>query len=429
MGTLLQPLATIPDFAGLRASRFSVAVGLGLAVLLAGCNPSGNKPKAEVKPTAPPRAVKTGLVSRQPLERTITVVGSLVARDQATLSAKVPGRLQSITVDLGTPVKQGQIIAQIERQDYELKLKQAQSLIAQARARVGLPLEGADDRVKMEDVSSVKQARAILDEMMKARDRIAKLTAQKILSQSELENAEAAYQVAVNKHLGAVEDVREQQALLSQRRVEVEIARQQLNDTAIVAPFDGVVQERRASAGEFLSIATPVVTLVRTDPLRLRVEVPERLAVGIRAGQRVRLTLEGDTNVYSGEITRLSPAITEQNRMLIAEADVANRGALRPGAFARVEIVVEERQPATVIPKEALLTFAGVEKVFLIVADKAVEKNVATGRRAAGWIEVAKELKPGDVVVLNPGNLQGGQTVIVEATPSAKDKAQPLTGP
>ena len=412
---------------------------LSVAFLLAACDPRAAAPKdtgkakADGRPTPPARAVRTAAVTREPLERIVTVVGSLVARDQATLSAKVAGRLQSITVDLGTPVKQGEVIAQMERQDYELKLKQAEALIAQARARVGLPLEGADDRVRMEDVSSVKQARAVLDEALKARDRIAKLTAQKILAPSELEIAESAYQVALNKHLGAVEDVREQQALLIQRRVEVEIARQQLADTAIVAPFAGVVQERRASAGEFLNVATPVVTLVRTDPLRLRVEVPERLAAGIRAGLRVRLTLEGDTNHYSAEIARLSPAITELNRMLVAEADVTNRGALRPGAFARVEIVVEERQPATVIPKDALITFAGIEKVFLVVAGKAVEKNVTTGRRAAGWIEVAKELKPGDVVVLNPGNLQTGQAVFTEPPAVTqrppKDEGKPAGGP
>lgn len=406
------------------------------AALLVGCNPP-DAPKSGKKdgkggPPLPSRAVQVGAVELRPMERAASVIGALAAIDQATLSVKVAGRLQSLTVDLGTRVRRGELVAQIEAVDYELKLRSAEALLAQARARLGLPLLGADDAVKAEDTSTVRQAKASLLEAQKQRDRIRELAKRGISSQADLEVSEANYEIAFNRHLESLEDIRQRQGVLQQRRVDVEIARQQLADTKIVAPFDGIVQERKASPGEFLNAAAPVVTLVKVDPLRLRVEVPERSATGVRAGQKVRLTVEGDTNRYTGTIARLSPAITEASRMLVVEADIANaEGLLRPGTFARADIVLAEAEPTTTVPKDALVTFAGMEKIFLVKDGKAAEKNVAVGRRAGEFIEVLGGLKSGDVVVLQPGSLQNGQPVTVEAAgqPAAKKApAEPKAG-
>ncbi len=408
-----------------------------LAVLLAGCNPPDapktGKKDGKTAPTLPPRAVTVERVESRPMERVVSVIGSLAAIDQATLSVKVTGRLQSISVDLGSRVRADELVAQIEPVDYELKLKSAEALLAQARARLGLPLVGTDDTVKAEETSTVRQAKASLLESQKQRDRIRELAKRGISSQSDLEVVEANYEIAFNRHLEALEDIRQRQGVLQQRRAEVEMDRQQLADTRLVAPFDGIVQERKASPGEFLNTAAPIVTLVKVDPLRLRVEVPERNAAGVRPGQKVRLAIEGDTNKYTGAIARLSPAITELSRMLIVEADIPNKdGALRPGAFARADIVLAEVEPGTAIPKDALVTFAGIEKIFLVKDGKAVEKNIATGRRAGGFIEVL-DIKPGDLVVVSPGNLQNGQSVTVElpvkaASASGTKKQKQATG-
>lgn len=408
-------------------------ISLFAALLFAGCNPpdaaKGGKRDGKTAPVLPSRSVQAAAAESRPMERAVSVIGALAAIDQATLSVKVTGRLQSLSVDLGTRVRKGELVAQIESVDYELKLKSAEALLAQARARLGLPLVGTDDAVKAEETSTVRQARASLLESQKQRDRTRELAKRGISSQADLEVAEASYEIAFNRHLEALEDIRQRQGVLQQRRVDVEIARQQLADTKIVAPFDGIVQERKASPGEFLNTAAPIVTLVKVDPLRLRVEVPERNATGVRAGQKVRLTIEGDTNHYTGTISRLSPAITELNRMLIVEADIPNAtGALRPGTFARADIVLAEREPATTVRKDALVTFAGMEKIFLVKDGKAVEKNVAVGRRAGDFIEVLGGLKPGDVVVLNPGSLQNGQPVTVDASgqPPAKKGPAPV---
>jgi Membrane-fusion protein len=145
--------------------------------------------------------------------------------------------------------------------------------------------------------------------------------------------------------------------------------------------------------------------------LRLRVEVPERESHSIRIGQSVRVTVEGDPEAYSGFIKRLSPTISEQNRILAVEADVANNGKLKPGAFVRAEIVTDQTSMAATVPANAIVTFAGIEKVIIVEGGKAVEKPVMTGRRGPDWVEIKSGVNVGQSVVVNPGNLQSGQAV------------------
>ena len=137
------------------------------AALFAGCNPpdasKGGKKDGKGAPTLPTRAVTAAPAESRPMERAVFVIGALAAIDQATLSVKVTGRLQSLSVDLGTRVKRGELVAQIESVDYELKLRSAEALLAQARARLGLLLVGSDDTVKAEETSTVRQANASLE--------------------------------------------------------------------------------------------------------------------------------------------------------------------------------------------------------------------------------------------------------------------------
>jgi RND family efflux transporter MFP subunit len=359
------------------------------------------------------RQVKVAKVSELPVGASVQVTGTLAAQDQATVSVKVPGRLRALPVDLGSVVRKGQQIAQVEQQDYQLRVQQSEAALGQARARLGLAPDGSDEKVDLEQTGTVRQARALMDEARKSRERSATLVEQGVIARSEFESADSAYKVAVSKYQDAVEEIRNRQALLAQRRTELALARQQLADTSIVAPFDGVVQERKASAGEYLAAGAPVVSLVRVNPLRFRAEVPERDAASVRFGQQVRVTVEGAARDYVGRVVRLSPTITEQSRMLIVEAEVANDGTLRPGAFARADIITSDTSTAVTVPSNAIVNFAGIEKVILVQNGKALEKSVTTGRRINDMTEVLAGVNVGDTVVVNPGNLQSGMAVSV----------------
>lgn len=386
-----------------------------VALLTAACE-SGYPVAAKQSPPSdspPPRQVKAITVESLPLERTITVLGSLAAYDQATLSTKVPGRVAELTADFGSLVEHGQTLARLEQRDYQLHVQQAEAALAQARVRLGLTPTGADDQVDPEHTSVVRQARALLEDARQKRDRMAALVKKGFVAATEFDSADAAYQVALSSYQDAQEEIRSRQALLVQRRAELDLARQRLADTVIRAPFDGVIQTRHTSVGEYLDTSAPVFTLVRMDPLRLRAEVPERAAHRVQAGQRVRVTVEGDPNLYEGRLTRLGPTIDEQTRMLMVEADVRNPGALRPGSFARIDIVTNEADRAITVPTSAIVSFAGVDKVFVVQDAKVTETLITTGSRVGDQTEIIAGLKSGDVIVVEPGNLRSGQAVSV----------------
>lgn len=383
---------------------------VAVAAALLGCGPRVHTP-AE-KPIEPKR-VRTARIEELGAEETVYATGSLAAEDRAVLSTKVAGRVQSMLVDLGTKVKKGDLLAQIEKRDYELKREQAQAALAQARARLGLALTGEEDQVQPEHASVVKEAKAVLGEATKNHDRIVKLSQQGIIAEAEVETAEAQFQVASNRYEEALQEAKNRMATLQQRRAELDLAEQEVKDTEIRAPFDGVIEMRQTSPGEFLNVAIPVLAIVRIDPIRMRLEVSERDATRVRLGQKVYLRLEGSEEMRPGSISRLSPVISQNNRMLIAEADFANAdGALRPGSFAKADIVVNDRAPGLFVPKSAIVTFAGMQKLFVVEHGKAVEKEISLKRQKGDRVEVVgSAIKSGDLVVLEPGNLRNGQPV------------------
>lgn len=360
-----------------------------------------------------PREVQAGQTESRQLTQTVIAPGTLAADEQATVSFKVAGRLEQIRVDLGSEVRRGQTIAQLETNDFKVRLQQAEAAMQQARVRLGLPALGDDDRVVIENTSLVREAAAFLEEARQNRERSRQLVRQGIQATAELDRVESAFKVADSRYQDALEEVRNRQAVLLQRRSELAISRQQLVETTLLAPFDGSIRERRASIGEFLTAGSPVVTIVRLHPLRLRVEIPERDSRGIRPGQAVGVKVEGDVNTYSGRIARLSPAFQEQSRTLIIEAEVDNRdGRLRPGAFAKAEIATSTTDTVVMAPTGAIVTFAGIQKLFLIRDGKVVEKNVVTGRRQDDWV-VVDGVEPNQPIVLSPGGLVSGQAITV----------------
>ena len=390
---------------------------LALAVALAGCRgetvASADQPKPKNQ-GPPPREVRVTRAAERTLARVVTATGTLAADEQVVLGTKVAGRVAEVTVDLGSRVTRGQVIGRLDQSDFKLRVDQADAALQQARVRLGLPAAGTDERVDAEQTAIVRQAQAVLDEARLTRDRGVKLLQQELIARAQLDTAEANLKVAEGRLQDAVEEVRNRQAIIAQRRSELDLARQQLADTVLVSPTDGAVSLKQASVGEYLAAGAPVATLVRVHPLRLRVPVPEREGVGVRIGQAVKLTLEGDTTAYSGRVVRLSPIVQEQNRTLLVEAEVPNeRAVLRPGSFARVEIVTDTGRPVVTVPATSIIVFAGVEKVLVVRQGKTAEVRVTTGRRLGEEVEILDGLKSGEAVVASPGNLTGGQSVTV----------------
>jgi RND family efflux transporter MFP subunit len=374
---------------------------------------TGAPPRAD-REAVTPRLVHVIPAVQDTVARGTVVTGTLAAEDQVGLSFKVAGRLSEIAVDLGSRVGKGQIIARLDQTDFRLRIRQAEAALQQARARLGLSPDGTDDRIDPEHTPLVRQAHAMLDEARRSRDRMVTLWERQLIARAELDAATATLQVAEGRYQDAIEEVRNRQAVLAERRSELAIARQQLLDSELKAPLDGAVRQRHVSAGEYLAAGSPIVTLVRIHPLRLRLAVPERMAADVRVGQQVNVKVEGDRAMYRGQVARLSPAISEEDRTLLVEAEVPNEhGQLRPGTFAEAEIVTEAEGQAVFVPAASIVIFAGIEKVLTVRDGLSLEKRVQTGRRLGDRVEIVDGLNPQDLVVVEPGNLVGGQPVTV----------------
>lgn len=383
-------------------------------LLMAGCGSSAAPGTAGAKgdTAGAPVQVRVEPAREAALVRSVTVTGTLAAEDQVAMGFKVAGRIETIAVDLGTRVAPGQVIARLAPVDFQLRVQQAEASLQQARARLGLDPRGTDEHVDPDKTAVVRQARAVLNEARLNHDRVKTFVDRGIASRAELDSAVAALQVADGRYEDAVEEVRNRQALLTQRRTELDQARQELADTTLIAPFPGIIRERAVSPGQYVAAGAPIATLVRMHPLRLQADVPEREASNVRVGQAVNVRVEGDATEYAGRIVRVSPAIDEQSRSLRVEAQVGNEAAtIRPGSFATGEIIIASDTSAIVVPATSIVSFAGVDKVLTVADGKVVERRVDLGRREGRTVEILKGLAAGERVIVEPGTLVDGESV------------------
>ena len=388
-------------------------------VLLSACGTAPGTTNADSQgrggSSLPPRQVETTVAEEKAIDQMVVVTGTLAADQEVVLGFKVSGRLAEIPVDLGSSVEKGQPIARLDTTDFELRVRQADAALQQARARLGLAPEALDSSVNVENTAIAKQSRAEMDAARSRLERARQGFEKGLIPKADFDTTNSAYKVAEARYEDSLEEARNRQAMLAQRRSELEIARQQSADSVLYAPISGMVQQRNANAGQYLAAGTQVVTVVQMQPLRLKTAVPERDARMIRTGQPVRVTVEGAAGIHEGRIARISPSFDETNRTLLVETEVSNKsGILRPGSFSRAEIVVAAGYRALLVPAAAVVSFAGIDRVFTVKDGKASEKRIKTGRRSDEGVEILDGIKAGDVVVLGPGNMADGEKVIVK---------------
>jgi membrane fusion protein (multidrug efflux system) len=223
--------------------------------------------------------------------------------------------------------------------------------------------------------------------------RIKELHSEGVIATSQLDVAQARFD--------AVEaQVRAREADIDRFRALVDLAQKRLSDTAILAPIAGEVRQRLVSIGEAIKEKTPLLHLVVTDPLKLQGTVPERFAPEIKVEQPVDVQVEAfPDRVCPGRVLRVSPAVDVQTRSLSLEVKVPNaQGALKPGFFAKGQILIGVNPQAVFAPEEAVYTFVGITKAFVVQDGTVQERQVKTGARREGWVEITEGLQSGDIV-------------------------------
>lgn len=318
------------------------------------------QPKAGARHTGAPMRVTTFTVRPERFAETVSATGTLLAEEAVELQAEINGKVIAINFYEGSLVKKGEQLVKLNDADLQATLTRAQyrRQLAELRER-----------------------------------RLAQLLKQGVARQEE-------YDIALSE--------------LDIQRAEIELTQANIQKTEIRAPFDGVVGLRYVSEGAFVNAATRVATLQRLDKLKVDFSIPEKYAARIRPGSPIGFTISGGERRYTGEIYAFDPRIDTSTRTVLIRAVAPNPdGRLLPGAFARVELVMNQIDNALLIPAVAIIPGLTDQNVFILQAGKAARRAVATGTRLQSTVHILSGLEAGDVVITTGlQQLRPGQTVI-----------------
>jgi RND family efflux transporter MFP subunit len=389
------------------------------ALLLGGC---GRGAKDTAKKETGPMSVKVAPVSTVSLQRKVEGVGSLFPYDEAVISAEVEGVLKKVDADLGDLVAQGQVLAVIDDEEQRYLVAQQEAQLRQSLERLGLK----DENEKVQDIREtpdVRRARADLFDAETRYKRTRELVEQGIGPKSDLDQAQARFQSAQAAYDQTLNQTRNLVQEVERFKASLALQRKKLRDTSVKAPFAAYVKDRQAVAGAYVRLNTPLFTLVKIDPVRLRIEVPERMAPWVKVGQNVDVFVEafGDRK-FEGRIWRISPTVDQTKRTFVVEALIANgKSELKPGSYAHAQLSTDRTETVVVAPSRAVNYVLGSNKTYVVKKDSTIEvRDVKIGDRVGENIEILEGLQPGETVAVSGlSRLDTGSVVRVQPSDTA----------
>jgi multidrug efflux pump subunit AcrA (membrane-fusion protein) len=325
-----------------------------------------------------------------------------LAGDQQTdVAPSIAGKVVVVGVDLGSFVRRGQTIVRLDDVDLKLRVEQAQAQLDQTKAalrqaeeKIGLrPGQGFDPG----RVPEVAAARATYELAEKNLSRAEKLIESGDVSRSYFDDQKLKRDQSREQYESALSKARQDYAAVATARANVssaqsqlDLAKRNLSYANVFSPIDGYVVERDADLGEYVAPTAKVATIVRINPLRIRIDIPEQAIPEVQVGLGVSITTSAwpDKN-FSGRIARISPNVSASSRTLMVEAEVENSsGTLKPGQFATVRILQPRPESAVLVPARAVRTEAGVSRLFVIKDGHAQQRLVQLGQAEGDLIEV-----------------------------------------
>lgn len=371
-----------------------------LPVFLAAVVGCGTGVKGESTPAgggAPAQFVNTATAVEQPIRRFLEVTGTLAAQEEAEVAAEVQGRVIATPVERGTRVADGDALIRIASTEMEAQVAEADANAAQIVGRLGLT-DGEDFQV--DRVPEVANARANLALAEGDFERAQMLFDRKLLSKADFDQRSAQAEVARRQYDIARNGAMQQYQALLGARARVSLAKKALDDTVVRAPFAGVVGQRLVSVGDYVARGTKVASVLRTNPLRVNLTVPQQYSAEVAVGRPVQLQVDAAPGQkFDGQVRFVSPALQADSRTLIVEALVANdSGVLKPGSFATARIEQASERPAVLVPAAAVRTVSGTSRVYVISGDRAEERIVTLGQPVDALIEISTGLKSGENV-------------------------------
>lgn len=390
-------------------------------VLLVGCSP---KKEAATSTEALPVVVTVAPVTAQSIRRTVSAVGTLNGYEEVVLAPKVDGRVIAIRADIGDVVAPGTTLLELESTDYELSVVEAKQALIAELAKLGLN-EIPAGTFNVENVPSVKRSAVALEEAGRKFKQKTDLFKRDAISKDEFDVAESEKKLAEATKTQAVTEANAVLAAARLRKASLDLAEQRLRECKLVVPtpvgttaspgaMRYAVAERMLTEGSMVRSmpVTNAFKLVLAHALKLRVMVPERYSAEVKVGQTADVRADAmPGKTFAGKIVRVNPSIDTTNRTFQVEIEVPNQaGTLKSGGFARAEIQTRTDENVLTVPPEAIVSFAGVNKIYLAEGGVAKAVEVQVGTREKAWIEIRGAVPPNANVVTS------GQTQLVDGS-------------
>ncbi|MQA30378.1 MAG: efflux RND transporter periplasmic adaptor subunit [Luteitalea sp.] len=374
-----------------------------LLALLAGvmlwpaCSAADGKTPDAVAPVTAPIAIAAAPATERAIARFIHATGSLMAEDQADVAAETAGRVVATPIERGTAVSQGTELIRLSASETEAQAEEAEANAAQIAARLGLSSGSEFDASLMPEVQN---ARASFELAQNEFNRIKSLLDERVVSQSEFDQRRTQMEAARQHYEAAKNGAAQQYQALLGARARVVLAHNALADTVVRAPFNGLVAERLVSVGDYVTKGMKVAVVVRVNPLRVQLTVPEQFVSAVSIGAPVSFQVDAyPGREFTGKVRYLSPTLEANQRALIVEAVVLNPGnELKPGLFATARIEQPARSPGVVVPAAAVHTTGGTSRVYVVAGDHVEERIVTVGATVDAVVEVTNGLESGEQV-------------------------------
>lgn len=400
----------------------SCLLNAGLICFVSGCFDS--EPPAPASAGAKPLqqlSAEVVNVSAQPWPKVVRSHGNLIPDDRADVGSRIDGRVETVHIDLGDVVTEGMPLVTLSQTELKLRIAQAEAQLMQARAAVGLKPDVPLTQLDPENAPPVLEQKAVWNEAKTNLERATQLLSRKSITAAEMEQYQASESVAEARFRSALNGVHEKIALIGVREAEVALAKEDFTNSVIVAPFNGVVQQRHVSPGTYVRVGDSTATIVRLDQLRFHGTISERFAMELKVGQSLQLQIESIDEPVTATISRTSPAIDLASRSLQFEAVIDNSdGRLRSGLFAEARIVINSNATAIAVPPSSLVDFAGAEKVWKVVNGESREQTVLTGERRPEGVEIVQGLHEGDVILLDGNSGAVAKITVIDSLQSKR---------
>lgn len=379
--------------------------------------------------------VTTDPVTYRPIERSVEAVGTLHGFEEITISSKVEGRVLRIYHDLSNVVAPGELLLELDPTDAKLAVEQAERNVQTELAKWGFTTVPCED-VDLNKLPTVVSARLRFELAQSRLNRMIPLQAVQSISDDDVEQARSDMRVAESEWNHQLQMAKSAAATARLRNADLAIATQRLRDTEIRVPNPSIlgspndqvysVAERLVSEGTLLRPGTEVFKLVLGRTLKLKLSIPEVYSSQVIAGQKVNVFTSANTKPAAGIVARVSPSINRSTRSFTVEVEVPNQdGVLKPGSFAKAQILVGHDDRAVTVPASALYSFAGINKIFVVEQGVAHEHKVVTGEQTNDWIEIASPKLPENAVVATSGQRLLSEGISVTVRNENADQTQP----